>query len=189
LWISCQKSAQPTIPTPALEKKSIQQSNASRSAISDIVAGDPTFQKMVYLCYPMMAKLSQTGGIPQPVEFNDGIIKFTECKTLSVKLGFGDSARFTSYESQMQTTGHAFVKKYPDLSRADIINAVSKFNEIHALYAFSPCQEAAEGDLIIGACGCSAFCIIPFAGEVMAGTCGVGVLMKYNGAMQACAAQ
>lgn len=169
---SCQKEF---TQQPPEQQVQAQSQESQLSSISVSLANDPDFIKLVSITQPVTQAFRKQQKFP---EFKDNKLLFKECSTLYKKMGFKDSASCVQWFLTIYELATSLQKKYPNATTQDYTDAL--------VDPKTACQDSATGAFIVDVATCAAFAIIPVVGEVLAGTCMVGALVTYNGALAAC---
>ncbi|HRH50450.1 MAG TPA: hypothetical protein PLP23_16955 [Panacibacter sp.] len=184
--ISCQKQFS--------EKDRVQQLSAQTesnniSVYSTSLSKDADFIQLANISKPLVRSFSTKGTFP---EFSDGKIFFKECNTLYSKMGFPDSASCAQWFISIRSLSKKLMAKYPNATNTDYSNAltVMKYDDGNGDSGTkTACQNQATGQFLMDVAKCSAYAAIPIVGEVLAGTCMIGALMDFNGALEQCSLQ
>jgi len=169
---SCQKESSQHAPEQQVQAESQESQTSSLSAT---LTKDPDFIKLVNITQPVTQAFRKQQKFP---EFKDNKVFFKECSTLYKKMGFKDSADCVQWFLTTYDLATKLQKKYPTATAQDYTDAL--------VDPKTACQDSATGAFIVDVATCAAFAIIPVVGEVLAGTCMVGALVTYNGALAAC---
>jgi len=186
LTVSCQKQISKK---DSAQQLSAQTESNNISVYSTSLAKDPDFIQLANISKPVKEAFSTKGIFP---EFTDGKILFKECKTLYSKMGFPDSASCAQWFISIRSLSKKLMAKYPNATNTDYSNAltVMKYDDGGGDGGTkTACQNQATGQFLMDVAKCSAYAAIPIVGEVLAGTCMIGALMDFNGALEQCSLQ
>jgi len=175
--LSCQKEKVP-------EQQTLNSSSKAELSATAQLLGDSNFVKLYNLSLPIFNAIKS--GRSDLIElYNDTVVYRKECRTLAPKLGFKDSAALANYFHQVDVLAPKIAKAHPKMTLKQCQDAVAQLNTTN--FASNPCQDGVIGQFTMDVAECAALGLIPFVGEVLAGTCMVGALITYNAGMQACA--
>ena len=184
--VSCQKQFPKEDSIKAVK---VETESTNMSASSGSLSKDADFIQLANISKPIVWAFSTKRPFP---EFADGKILFKECKTLYSKMGFPDSASCAQWFISIRSLSKKLMAKYPNVTNTDYSNAltVMKYNDGDGDSGTkTACQNQATGQFLMDVAKCSAYAAIPIVGEVLAGTCMIGALMDFNGAMEQCSLQ
>jgi len=173
------------------EQKTISSSSSSNVFYYTALAKDTNFIALVRISGPIILKgNSYLIGLPQPTfpEVSDGHLMYKELKTVYSKMGFKDSASCATWFKEAYRRGKAVYNRFPNATLYDyqVAYTLLRSSTPTSSVIDPSCSDEATGAFIGNVAKCAALAAVPIVGEVAAGTCMIGALVSFNGALGKC---